>query len=397
MTVFLTWAFKATNASTARTLPNRLADVVNVLDYGAVRDGVTNDAPAFQLAIDAAFGSAGSPHGTSSTLNRPLRIPYGNYSIQSPLVFTDVVGGYIVGDGARATFLVGNNNSIMTFNGCENTRISGFGTRPGSKSVVSGLHGIKLDAGAGAIGLSDVTVEEVACEGGQYGIRVAPGGVGGNNILLLRYFTTDIDVGLNIEGADSSVTYIGGGAADCNTGIWVQDGDCTCHCQFGGVTQLDIQHDSTGTTTAYALRSESRDFANVTDGTLIGIAILHQSAAVGYTLNITSPGVAKFTSCQFGQTSVPTQAYVTGTGSVFLRNTVFKNNPPIFLSSFTGKICECVTNEAFTFAQLPPATSGLALNISNSNTAGWGLTVASSGANPVLGRYNGTNWTVVAK
>ncbi len=397
MTVFLTWAFKATNATTARTLPNRLADVVNVLDYGAVRDGATNDAPAFQLAIDAAFGTAGSPHGTNSTLNRPLRIPYGNYAINSPLIFTDVVGGEIIGDGSRSTFLVGNANSIMTFNGCENTLVSGFGTRPGSKSVVSGLHGIKLDAGVGAIGLSDVTIQDVLCEGGQYGVRVAPGGVGGNGITLIRYESGDTDVGLRIEGADCYVTAIGGGITECNTGVWVEDGSFTANCQFAGTTQLDIQHDSTGTTTAYGFRTESRDFANVTNGTLIGISILHQSAAVGYTLDITSPGVARFISCEFGQTSVPTQSFITGTGNVFLRNTVFKNNPPIFLSSFTGKICECVSEQTFTFAQLPPATSGLALNISNSNTAGWGLTVASSGANPVLGRYNGSVWTVVAK
>lgn len=43
-----------------------------------------------------------------------------------------------------------------------------------------------------------------------------------------------------------------------------------------------------------------------------------------------------------------------------------------------------------------PAT-GMMVNFSDSNTATWGATVAGGGANHVLARYNGTNWTVVGK
>lgn len=49
-----------------------------------------------------------------------------------------------------------------------------------------------------------------------------------------------------------------------------------------------------------------------------------------------------------------------------------------------------------TYANRPtsPVTGELA-NISDSNTATWGATVAGGGANKILARYNGTNWTVV--
>jgi len=56
-------------------------------------------------------------------------------------------------------------------------------------------------------------------------------------------------------------------------------------------------------------------------------------------------------------------------------------------------------NAAFgeiTYANRPTApVAGELVNFSDSNTAVWGATVAGGGANRVLARYNGTNWTVV--
>jgi len=62
----------ATGSTTARTLANRFADVVNVKDFGAVGDGITNDTAAIQAAINAGYGKA-------------VYIPAGTYLVTSTI------------------------------------------------------------------------------------------------------------------------------------------------------------------------------------------------------------------------------------------------------------------------------------------------------------------------
>src|SRR5215470_11486454 len=104
-TPFSSFAFPATGAPTPRTMPDRLAEVRNVKDFGAVGDGATDDTAAIQATFDAAFGPANNPHGANSYLNKPVYFPTGRYIIKSPLVLTTVKGGHIFGDGSLATSL----------------------------------------------------------------------------------------------------------------------------------------------------------------------------------------------------------------------------------------------------------------------------------------------------
>src|SRR5262249_39294089 len=69
-------------------------------------NGVADDTAAIQAALDAAFGTAASPHGDSPELNRPVYIPAGQYKITAPLLVTRVKSGHIFGDGMRASRLI---------------------------------------------------------------------------------------------------------------------------------------------------------------------------------------------------------------------------------------------------------------------------------------------------
>lgn len=84
--------FLATGSTAPRNLQERFADVVNVKDFGAVGDGVTDDTAAIQAAI------------TATTTGKTLFFPSGTYNFSTQLVFnTNKIG--IIGEGSATTFL----------------------------------------------------------------------------------------------------------------------------------------------------------------------------------------------------------------------------------------------------------------------------------------------------
>src|SRR6476619_3655796 len=58
-TSFTNFAFNATGAGATRTMPDRLADIKNVKDFGAVGNGVANDTAAIQTAMNWAANIIG--------------------------------------------------------------------------------------------------------------------------------------------------------------------------------------------------------------------------------------------------------------------------------------------------------------------------------------------------
>jgi len=77
----------ATGTTTARNLTDRFADTVNVKDFGAKGDGVTDDTAAIDNALTVA-----------TSTNKPLYFPHGTYVRNSTLSLPS--GAIILGDGS---------------------------------------------------------------------------------------------------------------------------------------------------------------------------------------------------------------------------------------------------------------------------------------------------------
>jgi hypothetical protein len=81
-------------------------EVVNVRDFGAKGDGITNDGPAIQAAIDATIGSRSSGFPIpQQTPRAPLYFPTGIYNIRQSLKIQSVQGFHIIGAGPDLTLL----------------------------------------------------------------------------------------------------------------------------------------------------------------------------------------------------------------------------------------------------------------------------------------------------
>ena len=89
---------KATGSTTARSLANRFADVVNVKDFGAVGDGIADDTAAIQAAINAANTVGG----------KSVFFPAGDYSVTSTITSSSTKQLLIYGEGLYRSRIIWN-------------------------------------------------------------------------------------------------------------------------------------------------------------------------------------------------------------------------------------------------------------------------------------------------
>ncbi|MBY5926246.1 MULTISPECIES: glycosyl hydrolase family 28-related protein [unclassified Halomonas] len=112
-----------------RTLAERFHEYINVKDYGAVADGVTDDGPAIATAIEAAG------------IGQTVYFPCGVYLISAPLLINKVVS--LKGDGSRSTELVflqgGITLGTTTDTGRDTAVISELGFLAKSRGIHTGL------------------------------------------------------------------------------------------------------------------------------------------------------------------------------------------------------------------------------------------------------------------
>lgn len=108
-TPFTSFGFPTTGTSTNRTMPNRLADIHNVKDFGAVGNNVANDTAAIQAAVDFATlsqrGIIFFPPGVykvTASINWNVPVSSGEPSIcfmgcgTASQIIGDVAGGFIL-------------------------------------------------------------------------------------------------------------------------------------------------------------------------------------------------------------------------------------------------------------------------------------------------------------
>ncbi len=258
---------------------------ISVTDYGAVSGGnATANRIAIQAAVDAAFGTAASPHGqTNSTLNRALYFPHGIYDIDQPIIFTAVHGAYIFGDG-RFTTKIRNQaagGSVFVTNGFQYSRIELIDFEAGTNGVC-----VDLDydgSGLGGVALQSNTLADCFFNGGDYGVRIGfTGFMGSENLFLNNFFNAHTAAGLYCGNFNAlQQTVIGGNFQSCNYAINTNLGSVNVIMGVG--FQVNSAYDiyspsaTSNTINIIGCRSESVNFAEIhCRGTVTGC---HQTSA----------------------------------------------------------------------------------------------------------------------
>jgi hypothetical protein len=235
-TPLTSFAFPATGTPTPRTMPDRLAEITNVKDYGALGDGTTDDTVAIQAALNAAYGSPSSPNGGTEPgyyRNRPVFFPAGKYIISSPLRLRSVHGAHIFGAG-RFTTTIRNaaaNGSVFVTNGCQYSKFEGL-------NLWSNGTGVCFDLdwdGTGTAALQSVTFAEMFFSAGAYGLRIGESQAQGSEILILNcYFNAQTVAGIATKNLNAVTSVIvGGNISQCEKAIWVRGGSTPIICGVG--------------------------------------------------------------------------------------------------------------------------------------------------------------------
>jgi hypothetical protein len=424
---FTTFPFPGTGEPTARTMPDRIAEIKNVLDFGADPTGANPTATT--AAIQAAINATGTANAGTIffptgfyLVNAPLTFNYnGNLSIH----FLGAEGVTITGNFAGYIFDRHNTNAGSPNNTTggrvfEKLNISNPNNAGGCVRIGSTIGAAFRDClFAGNV---CVTAEDSA-------------GNSSKNIL----FDTCNFVANGTASPTNSVIIGGGGAfracdfRNSDTGIRAYGNGLSImagrHENMNTAMMLGVDSAGTPQTTSGILiggcsfegNGTSIDFVGPVSGFVIQNlgAQGHDKSNSGYPLGVTNSQygfrvrAGNATAGAFYGVTAGSQFDVAciAIGNASSRaNVLFEGVAPVQTggagvswllptNAYTVFFDTCNISPVWTFSQLPSGAGnvfeGDEFNISDSSTATWGATVSGGGSNHALVRYNGSNWTVV--
>jgi hypothetical protein len=296
-TPFTTFSFPATGAPTPRTMPNRLAEVVNVKDFGAAGDASTDDTAAIQAALNAAYGSSSSPNGSfpGSMKNRAVFFPAGYYKITRALTLKSVMGAHIFGAGRFATTIqnVTSRGSVFVTNGCQYSRFEQLNL------MASGTNSVcfDLDFDGNGIPLQSNTFSDIYFQGADIGLRIGNSGfMGSENLITNCFFANHRLYGLVTMNFNAlQQTVIGGNFQNCGTGINVRYGSVPIvhGVGFQQSTNFDIVtwNGANDAMSIKGCRTESLNFVDINHQASVIEACTQTNASAGIFATLRRPGV----------------------------------------------------------------------------------------------------------
>lgn len=161
----------------SRSVNAKLRDTVSVKDFGAVGNGVVDDAPAIQAAVDAIRTATGGNGGA-------LYFPAGTYNLASPVIFDSFFSLVVDFNGSFFNWRGSNTGSAFILRDCQSCFFSNawINTSP-SYPMQSGF---RIQNGAGVSTtpnkciFTGITMDGGNVNGMQYGFHIDETGAGGD-------------------------------------------------------------------------------------------------------------------------------------------------------------------------------------------------------------------------
>lgn len=420
---FATVPFAATGTPTPRTMADRLAEILNVLDFGADPTGTNDSAAAIQAAVDHAAGAGRGviffPIGFYK-VTQPITL---NYSGALSIGFLGAAGGStIAAFFSSAGYIfdrhLGSPNNVAGVISFEKLLIENNDGSAGNGAIRLGSTSMASFRDLNIAGFTCITTEDSAGNSSQNIAleSVKFQGVGGTGSRGLVIGGCGTMLGCDFIGCDIAVLAYGNGFHMAGNRIE----NCNTAYQLGldsagtnqGMSGFSLSGSTEGNLTCI-------DMAGTCTGGFIGplgmlghsTSGLHEDTPSHYGLRIRADCAQACTFFNLSSQQFFDTAAISIANASARANNVFMGCQPsaplgggavwsLPTNAYTAQFLQSNIQPVWTFSQLPTGGNvleGDEFSISDSNTATWGATAAGGGANHVLVRYNGSNWTVVGK